>query len=254
MGHWPPGSECDGVGFSGGSEVMDQGERVGVGQDRFVGVGDWQVETGALHQAGQVAQFGEWRYSGRGAAGQGCFGFGEGGSQGCEGAEDGEACQQEAAGAERHAELDEGAGEVVDPVQRQVGNDEVEGCGSEGEAFFVGGDGGAAVEGGHSRGEVAGHGFDTAGAEEGGDDAAATDVERVVEGCGGVVEAVQQVFCGISQHILHPGDCGCCAVAVEANGVAIEDDGHELEMTLHGAFDQLSCVGLGFGQPTGEQP
>ena len=70
-----------------------------------------------MQEAGAVAQVWEGGDAGVYSAGEGVFGGEEGGAEFGEGAEDGEAGEEEAGGFERQAELDEGAGEIVDPVQ-----------------------------------------------------------------------------------------------------------------------------------------
>ncbi len=138
----------DGVGFAGGAEFVQKGEGVCVQEFYILDVGDGGRKAGALQQAGAVAQVRKRGDAGVYRAGEGVFGLQEGGAEFGEGAEDGKAGEEQAARRQSAAKLDEGAGQVVDPVQGKMGGDQVETLRGEGEGFAVNGDGQAAGAGG----------------------------------------------------------------------------------------------------------
>jgi len=156
---------------------VQQGDGIGVQKFDLLGVRDGSGKTGALQQAGAIAQLGERGDPGVYGAGEAVLGVQKGGAEFGEGAEDGHRGEEQPAGFEGFAKLDEGAGEVVDPVQATMGDDEVEILRAEGQGFAGDGDGEAAGEGGHFGGKIGGNDGHPARFQRGGDGAAAAEVE-----------------------------------------------------------------------------
>ncbi len=151
------------------------------------------------------------------------LGLQEGGAQGGEGAEDGHAGEEQAAGLEGAAELDEGARQVVDPVQREMGDHQVEGVFAEGEGFAVDGDGREAGADGHGGGHIGGDDGHAAAAQGGGDATAAAEIERDAKLRSGVIEPVQHPGCELVYHRRYGGEgCGG-AGAVAAHGFRVKN-------------------------------
>lgn len=227
-------AQRDGVGFACSAQVPQEGERVGVGEGDVLGVGNGQGKAGALEEGGAVPQVGEGGDARRGAAGEGEFGFGERGAQFGQGAKCGEAGEEHAVGFEGHAELDKGAGEVVHPMEREIGDDEVESAGGKGEEFLVGSNGQGAGPGGHRGGEVGGESLNATIAQQGRDDAAAADVQCAGEGSCRVVQPVEQAVGGIAQDVGYVVGGGGGAVTVKADGVSVERGLHGVHVRLAG--------------------
>ncbi len=167
----------DGVGFAEGAQFVEHLHRRDPGEAQLGLVGDRGGKSRALEEAGAVAQVGEGGDSGVHGAGEGVLGVQKGGAEFGEGAEDGHGGEEQAAGFEGFAQLDEGAGEVVDPVQATMGDDEVKFLRAEGQGFAGDGDGQAAGEGRHFGGKIGGNDGHPARFQRGGDGAAAAEVE-----------------------------------------------------------------------------
>ena len=188
----------------------------------FFGVRDGGGEAGALQQPGAIAQIGEGRHPGRRPAKQRRLRLGQRRAQRAQAAKRGEGGEEQPVGPQRPAQLQQRAGEVVDPVQRQAGHDQVEGRRGEGHELLVRRDRRAAVAPGHRRGEVAAYRLDPAGAQQGRHDAAAADVQGEAEAAGHVVQPVQQPFRAVAQQVGHRGHGRGGPVAVQPHRAAVE--------------------------------
>ncbi len=224
-GAWRDGfcAGLDGVGFAGGAQFVQQGERVAVQAFDVFDIGDGGCQAGALQEAGAVAQIREGGDARVHRAGDGVLGFQKGGAEFCQGAEDGHAGEEQAAWFQRAAELDEGAWQVVDPVQREVGDDQVEAVSGEGEGLAVDGDGQTAGEGGHRRAKIRRDDRHAAGLQGGGDAGAAAEIERGLEGCARVVQTVQQAGGEVLQNRRYSCEAARGARAMAADGDWVED-------------------------------
>lgn len=145
------------VAFSHGAQVREQPQGIAIAHRDHITVGDWQGETGPLQQAAQVAQIGHRRDAGAEAAGCLDFGGGQMGAQLGQGVARKHRGQQQAIGTQGAAHLDQGAGQVIRPVQGQRRDDQVEAGLGKRQVFLIGDDRGgkgrgAARQCGHGRG------------------------------------------------------------------------------------------------------
>ncbi len=207
-------------------------------------LGDRQGKPRALQQARAIAQVREWGDARVHAAGEPVFGLQEGGAQRGQGAEDGDAGDEQAAWPERAAKLDEGAGQIVDPVQGQVRDDEVEAAVGEWQGFAVHREGRAAGDGGHGGRNIGGDDGHAAPLQGGRDAAAAAEIERGLEGCRGILQPVQQRFGELVQDRRHEVDGASRPPAVLANGGGVENIRVSQAVNLFSAFKPVGLAVL----------
>ena len=70
------------IAFAHAAQVAQQRERVLIAHRHFITIGHRQGKTGALHQAGQIAQIGKRVHMRANRAGQGALAFDKGARQG----------------------------------------------------------------------------------------------------------------------------------------------------------------------------
>ena len=204
-----------GVRLAGRAQVAQQRHRVGVEEPDFLHVGHRQREPGALQQRGAIAQIGKRRYARRGTAGLLRLRLGQGTAQLRQRAQRRQAGQQQPVRPQRAAQLDQRAGQVVHPVQRQAGDDQVEAGRRERQELLVRRHRRRAVACRHARRQVAAHHVHSAFAQQRRHHAAPADVQRAGEARGGVVQPIEQALGRVAQHVgnarkrsRRPGPCG----------------------------------------------
>ena len=122
------------------AQVAHQSEDRIVAHRQPVAVDHRQREAGALHERAQFTQISEWRNARRDAALDLAFGGGEGLAQFGQAVAADQRGQQQAVGLQRAADLDQRAGQVVDELQRQCGDDEIERAVGKRQRLLVGAD------------------------------------------------------------------------------------------------------------------
>lgn len=231
-------AERDGVAFAGGAEVAEKGEAGAVADIHGFGVHDGQGEAGTLKQGGAVAKGRKGGNSGRDAAADGEFGLAEAFAQAGEGRQNGDAGEKEAVGFQGVPDLGEGAGQIVDPVQGEICDDEIETVFAEGKKFLVDADGRRERLTGELRRKIAADDVDAAGAEAGICGAASADIESEREGAGEVVQAFEQAVGGFTEEVCDAAECGGGAVAMQPDGFAVECQ----MLVLHGEACAPGCA------------
>ena len=106
-----------------------------------VDVGYGEGKSGPRQQVAQRLYIGERRHPQCGPAGGGCFGLQQDLSEFTQRFLRGKRSQEQPARAENATNLDEGAGQVVHPMQRQRRQHRLKGFGGEGKEFLVADDG-----------------------------------------------------------------------------------------------------------------
>ena len=114
------------IGRAHAAQIVHQRERVVVAHHDAVDVGDRQRKARALQQRADVAQIGKRRNARRHAALAFGLGRGKGLPQLGQRVAADHRRQQQPVGLQRAADLREHAGQIVDELQRQRGDDEVE--------------------------------------------------------------------------------------------------------------------------------
>src|SRR5271157_2056662 len=214
------------VGLPVGPQVAQQPERVGVAERDVLAVDDRQREAGPLQQPGTVPQLGERRDAGRHAAGDLGLGLGQRVPQRLQRAEHGNAGEQQPVRPQRLPQLDQAAGQVVDPMQRHRRHRQVETPRREGQPFLIGNDRGApAGDPCHDGADVDRNDLDAARAQQGGDGAASAQIQGAGEPPLGhhVVQPFDQPLGTLAQQVGDPGQQGGGPVAVQPHGTAVED-------------------------------
>ena len=201
-----------------------QAERAAIGQRHLLGVGDGQGEAGALQQAGRVAQFREGRDAGgkgRRAAPSRPRPAPPAGAAACRDRGATRGTTRPAPGA---ADLDQRAGQVVDPMERQARHHQVEAFGREGQEFLVRRHGQPAGARRHPRREV---GRDDEGnaarPQPRRHHAPPAEVERAGEAARRVVQPVEQPVGAILEDGGDPRDGRRRPVAPPAHQTPVED-------------------------------
>jgi ComF family protein len=197
-----------------------------------------------LQEAGAVAKVREGGDPRVDRVGEAVFGGEEGGAEFGEGSQDGHAGEKQAARFEGAAELDEGAGEVVDPVQAQMGDDQVEYFVREGERFAVDGDREATGKGGDGGGEVGGDDGHAARLQGRGDGAAAAEIKGGFEDGFGIVKAVEHRGGEFVEDGGDGGDRGGGAGPVAADGGGVKNVGFGHTVSFLAVFKPMGMAVL----------
>ena len=132
-----PGPVEKGRRLAHGAQVVQQRQRIGIVHRQRVAIGHRQREAGALKQPRGVENVGERRNPRRGAAGHLGLRGDQAGAQLRQRRPAEERAEEHAVGLQGPADLDERAGQVVDPVQRQWRDDQVDGPVLERQALLV---------------------------------------------------------------------------------------------------------------------
>ncbi len=132
---------CQDVAGAHGAEFLHETECGGIADAHDFGVDDGEGEAGALEKTTQIADVGEGGDAGGGATCDFGFGLEPGAAQFLERGATEQAADKQAVGLQAAADLEEGAGQVIDSVKGERRDDQIEACISEGDRLLVGEDG-----------------------------------------------------------------------------------------------------------------
>lgn len=226
QGRWwsASASERDGIGFAGGAKIPQHGEAGTVPYIQPLDIYDGQCKPGSLQKAGAIPGGRERRDAGRDATAQCEFRVGQALAQRGQCGQDRHAGQQQAIRFERMADLQQGAGQIVHPVQGEIGHHEVEGSRSEWQKFLVGayaGRRGLLRETGR---KVAAYDIHATLPQTPGRGAATADIERARKRPRDVVQPFQKAVGSLFQNAAYAAEQGGSAVAMLSDGAAVEGD------------------------------
>ena len=123
--------------FAHGGEVTHQVQRTCEADGKGIAVGHRQGKSGAGQKIARVTHFGKGGDTGTGAALDVDLRRHQGGTQLFKRAGAKHGGEKQPVGPERAADLRQCAGQVVDPMEGQIADDQVKAFGSEGQPFFI---------------------------------------------------------------------------------------------------------------------
>jgi len=133
-------TQCRGVGLAHRPEIPHQLPGIGIIDGDAVAIDDRQSEAGALQQAGEIARIGERRDARAGTILDLAFGFEQRDAQRPERLSGEEIDEQQPVRLQDVAQLQQRAGQIVDPVKGEAAGDEIEARRREGQGFEIDGE------------------------------------------------------------------------------------------------------------------
>jgi hypothetical protein len=215
-------ASTNGIRFPRRSQIRQQSERVRIQQTNILDIRHRQHEPRPLQQMRAIAQLRERRDPRRRPARDLRLRLGQCRTQFRQRPQSRQTGQQHPLGPQRLAQLQQRARQVVDPVQRQAGHDQIEAARPKRQALLVRHHAQPAVPRRHPRRQIAtDHPHPTL-TQQRRHHPASAHIQHIDEPPVGIIHAVQQPFGGIAQHVRDLSHRGGGPFAMQADSAAIE--------------------------------